>query len=250
MTGNFSQYVLGNYIIVLIIVDESQSGPEGARRGAEAWTDEAIGSLPPDSLLMVKSEAVAFRLWASRVARGDRPDVTVVPLPLLDRGDTSARLLGLEPHLGPLIRELRVSGKPSEYALSSLADARPLYVEFDQRWDQRLLDHVLPHPFWMRFAPHALGRSDRTAALKEGREAFGRVLEAASKPTPDPATLSLLTSRAREQAVVLATLGDKQNAGKLLEDLGQLPAEQGFVDELTLRLNSHERGVDFLALLQ
>src|SRR5690606_21430092 len=68
--------------------------------------------------------AAAFRVWAARVARGERPDLLVVPLPLLHRGDTTARLLALEPRLGPLIRELRVSGKPSEYALSSLEIGR------------------------------------------------------------------------------------------------------------------------------
>jgi hypothetical protein len=173
-----------------------------------------------------------------------------VPLPLLDRGDTARRLLEVEPHLAPLVRELRVSGKPSEYALSSLADARPLYLEFDPEWDRRLMEHVLPHPFWVRFSPHALGRSDRTAALEQGREAFGRALAMATQPVPDPATLSVLTSGAREQAIMLAALGDKQNAGALVEDLGQLPEARGFVTAMQTRLSGRVWTRDFFELLE
>ena len=139
---------------------------------------------------------------------------------------------------------------PSEYALSSLADARPLYLEFDPSWDRRLLEHVLPHPFWLEFAPHALGRSDRTAALEEGREAFTRVMQAASKPLPDKATLSVLGTGAREQAVLLAALGDRDSAAALVEQLEQVPEQGAFVSAMQAHLSAKRRGVDWLRLLQ
>lgn len=243
--------VVFSLTLVLARLEESQAQADAQLSGAaEAWTDEALASLPPQSLLMVRSEPAAWRLWASRVARGERPDVTVVPLPLLNRGDTAARLLALEPHLAPLVRELRVSGRPSEYALSALADARPLFLEFDPRWDRRLLDHVLPHPFWMRFSPHALGRSDRNAVLREGRDAFTRVLHVAQQPEPDRATLRMLSTRAREQVVMLAALGDRKSALSLVDELSVLPSEQGFARSMSDQLKAKQRGVDWLALLQ
>ncbi len=241
------------FCLVLVLVTAEESGQltdRQANGAAESWTDEALGSLPRDSLLMVRSEPAAFRLWAARVARGERPDLTVVALPLLNRGDSAARLLQLEPNLAPLIRELRMTGMPSEYALSSLADARPLYLEFDPSWDRRLLEHVLPHPFWLEFAPHALGRSDRTAALEEGREAFTRVMQAASKPLPDKATLSVLGTGAREQAVLLAALGDRDSAAALVEQLEQVPEQGAFVSAMQAHLSAKRRGVDWLRLLQ
>ena len=241
------------FCLVLVLVTAEESGQltdRQANGAAESWTDEALGSLPRDSLLMVRSEPAAFRLWAARVARGERPDLTVVALPLLNRGDSAARLLQLEPNLAPLIRELRMTGMPSEYALSSLADARPLYLEFDPSWDRRLLEHVLPHPFWLEFAPHALGRSDRTAALEEGREAFTRVMQAASKPLPDKATLSVLGTGAREQAVLLAALGDRDSAAALVERLELVPEQGAFVSAMQAHLSAKRRGVDWLRLLQ
>ena len=241
------------FCLVLVLVAAEESGRVSEHQGhgaAESWTDEALGSLPRASLLMVRSEPAAFRLWAARVARGERPDLTVVALPLLNRGDSAARLLELEPSLAPLIRELRMSGVPSEYALSSLADARPLYLEFDPRWDRRLLEHVLPHPFWLEFAPHALGRSDRTAALEEGRDAFTRVMQAASKPLPDTATLSVLGSGAKEKAVLLAALGDKESAAHLVEQLEHVPEQGAFVSTMQAHLSAPRRGIDWMRLLQ
>jgi len=244
--------VVAGMTFVLVRWEESEQQTATQARGvAEAWTDEALASLPPRSLLMVRSEPAAWRLWASRVARGERPDLTVVPLPLLDRGDTATRLLELEPHLAPLVRELRMTGKPSEYALSSLADARPLYLEFDPAWDRRLLEHVLPHPFWMRFSPHALGRSDRIAALDDGQKAFARVVEAVDQRFPDPATLSMLTTRAREQTVMLAALGDRESALSLLEQVREIPSERAFVSSMERKLTDKEKPrVDWLAQLQ
>ncbi len=248
-----AQALLVVFSLTLVLVGTEESGRLAelqARRASEAWTDEALSSLPPQSMLLVRSEPAAWRLWACRVVRGERPDVTVVPLPLLDRGDTVGRLLQLEPRLAPLVRELRVSGKPSEYALSTLADSRPLYLEFDPRWDQRLLDHVLPDAFWMRFAPQALGRSDRTAALEGGQGAFTRVLRAATEPVVDAATLTMLSGRTREQAVMLAALGDRESATTLVEQLGELPEERRFVTRVLEQLKERRRGTDWMALLQ
>lgn len=244
--------VVAGLTFVLVRMEESGQRAEARTRGAaEAWTDEALSSLPPQSLLMVRSEPAAWRLWASRVARGERPDLTVVPLPLLDHGDTAARLLEIEPHLAPLVRELRMNGRPSEYALSSLADARPLFLEFDPSWDRRLLEHVLPHPFWMRFEAHALGRSDRIAALNHGKRAFARVLDSIDPRYPDQATLGVLTTRAREQAVMLAALGDRESALALLGQLRDIPSERGFVSSMEKQLADKEkRRVDWLAQIQ
>lgn len=239
----------------LVLVTGEDSGFPADRttqNAAEVWTDEALGGLPHRSLLLVRSETVAWRLWAARVARGERPDVVVVPLPLLGKGSVASKLVGMEPALAPLIRDMAVNGKPSENALSSLADARPLYVELDPSWDKRLVDHLIPKPFWLRFAPHAYGRSDRSLALEKGRRPFKRVLDAAQTPEhKDRATLTMLGVRAQEQATVLASLGDRESVGELLEDLRSLDPEHPFAAELEARLKKKATGrVDVSGLIQ
>jgi hypothetical protein len=241
--------------VALVLVGWEDSGRAADRRklyAAEIWTDEALGSLPHGSVVLVRTPPIAWRLWASHLARGARPDLIVVPTALLDRPSVAAHLLELEPALDALIREVGVSGRPTEYALSSLADARPLFVEFDPAWDPRLLDHLVPRTFWLRFAPHALGRSDRARALESSRRAFARVYDHAADPArPDAATLSVLYHRGREQALTLAALGDRSSVRRVLADLTPIHAAEPFVVALRERLKDDSRGgVDVTGLLE
>jgi hypothetical protein len=259
--------------------------------GAEVWTDEALGELPTGSLLIVRSPVLAFRLWASRVTRGERPDLVVVPMSLLGRGDVARRhkaeepahaphkrdvmmtfrlwasrvtrgerpdlvvvpmsllgrgdvarrLIAEEPALAPLMRDVMMTGRASEYALSTLADARPLYVELDPAWDRRLLDHLRPTPLWVGFTSHTLGRSDRGIAILDdsGRRAFRRVLSVAkSSRGGDPGTLAVLAARARDQAFILASLGDKDSARRVLGDLARVEPDPKFASKIEARLRT------------
>ena len=243
--------VVFQFTLVLVTADDSAFlADRRAQHGAEVWTDEALGGLPRRSLMLVRSEAVAWRLWAAWVVRGERPDAVVVPLPLLERGSVAGRLIALEPALTPLVRELAISDRPSEYALSTLADARPLFVEVDPSWDPRLFEHLVPHPLWLRFSPHALGRSDRNLALKSGRRAFRRVLGAALEPgVRDEATLAVLSARTSEQALVLAALGDRKSALHLIEDLKLIDPKHETALTLEKRLHGSEHRVSFAELL-
>lgn len=196
-----------------------------ARRNLAAldvWTDEALASLPPRSLVVVSSPPLVRRLTAA-VSSGRRPDLLVVPLPLLGRGSLATELLRLEPALGLLIRELSVSGRPGELALTALADVRPLFVEADPSWDRRLVAHLVPGPFLARFAPHALGRSDRRGALANHQARFERVAAAALLAgRPDPATWAVLTASSHQQIALLELLGDKEEAREVEERLRRL----------------------------
>ncbi len=206
---------------------------------ADAWTDEALEALPQSALLLVRSEALAYRLWAAQIARGARTDLVVIPEPLLERGNVAALLLRQEPALAPLIREMALSGAPSEFALSSLSDARPLYVEIDSRWPKRLRTHLAPRAFFPRFAAHPLGRSDRTQSLKEGAEGWGRALEIAAKPgARDAATLAVMQSELRDRASLLVEAGDYEAAELAVESLLAIDERDAVAAGLRARLTA------------
>lgn len=253
--GELAGVLLIVFQFTLVLVTAEDSGPVAdrhAQHGAEVWTDETLGRLPVHSLLLVRSRAVAWRLWAARVVRGERPDLIVVPLPLLDRGAIASELLARERKLAPLIRDMMINGSPSEYSLSTLAAARPLYVEFNPAWDPRLIDHLVPVPLGLRFAPHALGRSDRRAGIDAERQAFEHVLAAATSPPGqrDRATLSVLGARIKEQAVALAALGDRKGVAALLGELSQIHRDSAFVTAVKTRLGHSRRGrIDVAGLL-
>ena len=230
-------------LVLMTVEDSSFVADRDAQRGAEVWTDEALSDVPPNSLVLVSSRALAWRFWAARVARDERPDLLIVPVSLLDRGSVAARLLQLEPALVPLIREVVLTGQPSEFALASLADVRPLYVEFDPKWDKRLIHHVVPDGLWLRFAPQALGRSDRKAGFKRGRRVFRRVLAATEfAGGQDLATRQLLMRSVKRQIYTLAALGDRQHVQLLLADLDQLDHQDAFGQEVRRRLERSRRG--------
>jgi hypothetical protein len=86
--------------------------------------------------------------------------------------------------------------------------------------------------------------------LDTGRGAFSRVLGAATKPAVDLATLSMLTRAAREQSVMLAALGDRENASRLVLELHQLPQQTRFVSAMRRQLERRETGLDWMTLLQ
>lgn len=206
---------------------------------ADAWTDEALDALPQSALLLVRSEALAYRLWAAQIARGARTDLVVIPEPLLERGNVAAQLLRQEPALSPLVREMALSGAPSEFSLSSLSDARPLFVEIDSRWSKRLLSHLGPRAFFPRFAAHPLGRSDRAQALKEGAEGWERALKIATKPAGrDAATLAVMQSELRDRAKLLTDAGDYEAAEQAVQALFTIDAHDKVAAILTSRLTA------------
>ncbi|HET7538770.1 MAG TPA: hypothetical protein VFK05_02830, partial [Polyangiaceae bacterium] len=89
----------------LVFIGAEDSAFAADRRGeaaGEVWTDRALASVPADGLLLLRSEALAWRLLSARIVRGQRPDIVVVPMPLLERGNVRARLLKAEPALAPL----------------------------------------------------------------------------------------------------------------------------------------------------
>jgi hypothetical protein len=178
-----------------------------------------------------------MRLWAARVVRGERPDLLLIPLPALERGAPAGSLLEREPTTAALVRDVAIHGRPSEYALSTLADTRPLLVELDPESDPRLLEHLLPQPAWMRFAPHALGRSDRRVGLEEARRSFDRLLPLAKNADfADHATLAVLAQGLAQQAFFLAAVGDRDDARPLLHRLQAIAPKHALLPRIEERL--------------
>ena len=230
--------------LLLVAADQSAKvGEPGRGEAAELWTDNTLCALPAGSLLLVRDDLIAWRLWAARATRGERPDLIVVPAPLLVDRALARQLLGQEPALAGLMRDLAMSGEISEYSLSTLADVRPVYLEPSPSWSTRMLDHLMPEGMWLRFVAHPVGRSDRRAALDEGWGGYQRVLRVATDPaTRDRATLSVLEASARQQAVAFAGLGDRSNLSRVMRELGRIDPDDGFMLALRDRAEAKPRG--------
>ncbi len=101
--------------LTLVALTSEEAGYAADRSeqfAAETWADEALVRLPPRSAVLVRSPAIAWRLWASRLLRGERPDVVVIPIPLLHRGKVARGLIAEEREIEPLLRDFALTGSP------------------------------------------------------------------------------------------------------------------------------------------
>jgi hypothetical protein len=242
--------VVYGFTLVLVSAEDSARAAETrAQSSAEAWTDAALASLPAKSAVLVRSEAIYFRLLASQVLRDSRPDVLLVPLELLERGGVRAELLAREQGLVPLVREMLLSGRPSEFALSALADTRPTYVELDPSWNARLNSHLVPQLFFTAFAAQPLARSDRQKESTRSARAFSQLVSQVSQASDgDPATRSVLADELAQRALVLAALGDREPASHAVADLLRLDSRSEVARSLRQRLDKGKGRVDVSGL--
>lgn len=225
--------------LTLVALTSEEAGfaaDRSEQMAAETWTDGAMGRLPARTALLVRSPALAWRVWAARLVRGERPDVLLVPLPLLNRGRVAATLLANERSSEALLRDLALTGEPSELGLSTLADARPLRVELDRGWSKRLASHLLADGLWLQFAPQPFGISDRKVAARAGFPRLHRVIETiVHGDVPDVATATIVATSLRAQSSVLAQLGDDDLADDLLAQLEQVRAIDPTVSAMPMR---------------
>lgn len=200
---------------------------------AEAWADEALGQIEPRAAILVRSPAIAWRLWAARITRGERPDVVVIPVPLLGKGRVASSLVAADRELEPLLRSYALTGEPSEFALSKIADVRPLHVEFDPGWSKRLVSHLFVDGLWLEYAPQPLGPSDRKLGSAALAVPMRRVLAAISgAPVPEASTASVVAVTLRADASVLHALGERDAADLVLARIDELSARDPLVAEV------------------
>ena len=216
--------------VTLVALSSEEAGyvaDRSKQTAAEEWTDSAIGHLEPSSAVLVRAPAIAFRLWAARVLRGERPDVLIIPERLLHRGRVAFSLLSEEPEVEPLLRDYAIAGEPTEYALSRLADVRPLHVEYDRRWSKRLVSHMTVDGCWLEYAPQPLGQSDRKLSTTASLKPIKRVMDAIAAPlVPDAATAGIVAGALRDQSAVLSLLGEHDAAQAYLDEVGHLSSTE------------------------
>jgi hypothetical protein len=222
-------------LIALTSEEAAFAADRSEQLAAEAWADDALGRLEPRSAILVRSPALAWRLWAARLTRGERPDVLVIPVPLLGKGNVASSLIAADRELEPLLRSYALTGSPNEFSLSKIADVRPLHVEFDAAWPPRLISHLTVDGLWLEYAPQPLGPSDRKLSTATSLVPLRRVFAAIGATTiPDAPTSNVVATTLRTHASVLGALGDREAADVFLERIDELSARDPFVAQIAL----------------
>lgn len=241
-----SIFVIPIVYFLLIAVHADDADLEAASAfwyGNDVFTQEAVWTLPRNSVLLLQTPEYAYRIWAERLAHGMRPDVLVVTPQQLGQRKGLNRLLESESAFAPLIRDWVLKGRPSEYVLSQLADVRPLFVELSPNWDVRVREHLAAWGLWSEFHSQTLGRSDRYSKMASTRGSVERVIEVCKGSVPpDTSTLHFVSMRLKEQVMVAASLGDRPGLTPLLEELDKTGAQRTFVTGLRKLLNDKPHG--------
>lgn len=208
---------------------------------AETWTDSALSSLPPRAAVLVHSPALTWRLWAAQSLGGQRPDVLIVPAPLLRRGEVVRHLVPSEPAVSQLLQDFALHGQASEYGLSVLSDARPLLVELDPSWEQRVVDHLRVEGAWLRFEPQRLGRSDRKLAahVLHTDGVVGSTL--VNLDVPDPHSAQVVARTLKEHVSAMALVGMGEQTPGLIDGVERLAPHDPFVTAARLRVGHAAR---------
>jgi len=233
------------FYLTAVAVTSEEAGFRADRSehfGAEEWTDGALSMLPARSAVLVHSPELAWRLWAAKLAAGRRPDVIIIPAALLGRVHMMSALLPSEPAILPLLRDFALKGQASEYSLSFLADSRPLHVDLDPEWSQRLVSHLFIDGVWLRYAPEVLGRSDRQGRGRRMLALDGRIVQGiATGETRDDSSATIVVRAIKQQAAALSLLGMTDGARVLVDRVEGIAAADGFVAAARLRLAYADR---------
>ncbi len=177
----------------------------------DVFDDGLRRSLPARSIILVHNPQTIFRYWGGEAEEFNRPDVTMIPLPLLTYPKLVDRFVKNEPELTPLLRSYVLDGTLSVAALQSLAALRPVYVEMDVRVTQDMMDVLVPEQLYHRVLTADTTKTDEARAMHAHAALWGDIYQRIGHPIEEYTKTQLLW-RHYTDALYFAAVGDRDAA--------------------------------------
>jgi hypothetical protein len=177
----------------------------------DVFDDGLRRSLPPRSVVLVHNPQTIFRFWGGEAEEQNRPDVTMIPLPLLTYPSLVDRLLRNEPELTPLLRSYVLDGTISVPELQSLAAVRPVYVEMDVRVTRDMMDLLVPEHLYHRVLTADTTGTDESRAMHTHAALWGDLYQRIGQPIEEHTKAQLLW-RHYADSLYFAGVGDTNAA--------------------------------------
>ncbi len=175
--------------------------------------------LPPRSIIIAESGPLIQFIQTNQKA-GLRKDILLVATTELANTQRAVKLLKTEPALKKLVRDYSVQGHPTEEALDTLASVRTVAVTPESSWNRNLIEHLEPRGLLPVFSKHALGRSERRAAVHSLSRDLYPLVEVAESSS-DLATLKVLKEATEALADTMSALPDRNAADELRHLFGE-----------------------------
>ena len=177
----------------------------------DVFDDGLRRSLPPRSIVLVHNPQTIFRFWGGEAEEQNRPDVTMIPLPLLTYPSLVDRFVRNEPELTPLLRSYVLDGTLSVAELQSLAALRPVYLEMDVRVTRDMMDLVVPEHLYYRVLTADTTETDEARAMHTHAGLWGDLYQRIGQPIEEHTSTQLLW-RHYADSLYFAGVGDTNAA--------------------------------------
>ncbi len=241
-TASAAMVVVLELAFPAVALDEASFAASARAATADApWSEEIAGALPPRAILVLRGRDVTRRFLAARASGDLRGDLTLLRID--DLGARAAlRELPREPALAPLFRDMALAGAPSEFALASLAAARPLALQFDPAWERTLARHLVPAGALDLFFQEPRGAVDRKRALDAFLAGRDRLARALGAPSGDPAMATVTALLLRPRALAYVAANERELLPRAIDDVRAFDPHDALADELVRRIVATPRG--------
>jgi hypothetical protein len=177
----------------------------------DVFDDGLRRTLPARSVVLVHNPQTIFRYWGGEAEEANRPDVTMVPLPLMTYPKMVDRFVRNEPELKPLLRSYVLDGALDAAELQSLAALRPVFVEMDVRVDREMMDLIVPDHLYHRVLTADTTDTDEASAMRSHAALWDDIYARIGRPI-DPHTAAQLLWRHYADSLYFAAVGDTHAA--------------------------------------
>jgi hypothetical protein len=177
----------------------------------DVFDDGLRRSLPSRSVVLVHNPQTIFRYWGGEAEELNRPDVTMIPLPLLSYPKLVDRFVKDEPELTSLLRSYVLDGMLSAPELQSLAALRPVFVEMDVRVTQEMMDLLVPEQLYHRVLTADTTDTDEARAMHTHAGLWGDIYQRIGQPIEEHTKTQMLW-RHYADSLYFAGVGDTNAA--------------------------------------
>lgn len=172
--------------------------------------------LPERAVVLAYDPQTVFAFWGAQAEDGMRPDVSLVPVPLLAYPGVAEGLAEGDPDLRPLLAATLLEGSPPADELQSLAAARPVRLELDPGLSPEVAATLVPEGLLARVLPAPATAGDRAEATRALRRSWAR-RDARFAGSQDRETSRRRLWRGYLEALWLAGAGERDAAREATE---------------------------------
>jgi hypothetical protein len=184
---------------------------------ADLFDDLIRRDLPDRAIIIAHSPQTIFRYWGGEAEERLRPDVTLVPVPLLPYPGMVDDLVTEEPELRDLLRGVLMVGHVRLSDLQSLAGDRPVLLELDPRVDPALFGTLIPRGAYYEVVNANASDNDRREGAEDQSRRWQHLMERLD--LRDGETRAQVFWRRFQDAVFYAQRGDRDFARGAIDDV-------------------------------